>query len=50
MTSRDFQCIETLGGKVPIITIQDFANVISLTVQISWNPLCMQIYVMVRAI
>jgi len=44
-TPHGFQCIKTLRGMLPIITILDFANEISLT-----HSLYMQIYVMLRTI
>ena len=36
---------KTLGSKWPIIAIVDQTNEISLTVQVSNNPLTMQVYV-----
>ena len=49
-TPHAFQDIKTLGGKLPIIAIPDFTNEIGLIIQISWDPLNMQVYIMLKTV
>ena len=42
--------MKTLGGKLPIIAIPDFTNEIGLSAQLSWDPLNMQVYIMLKTV
>ena len=45
-----FQDIKKLGVKLPIIAIPDFTNEMGWSIKLSWDPLKMEVYVMLKTV